>query len=92
MVIIGMMSYPPEQSKKIGKRFIGNPPLPEYIKMKGPYLTGEIGGGIKSIIIYEFDQTKTREAIEAISKRYTNYIGVPGLTYSVNVCSKLMKL
>jgi hypothetical protein len=84
MVIIGIMSFPPEQSKEIGKRFLEFPPLPAYMSMKGPFISNEVGVGIKSITIYEFDQSKTLEAIEFISNRYTIFYSVPGYTCSTN--------
>ncbi len=85
MVIIGIMSFPPEQSKEIGKRFLAFPPLPDYMTLKGPFITNEVGTGIKTITIYEFDQSKAREAIEFVSNRYTTFYGIPGYTCSQNM-------
>ncbi len=51
MVIIGILSYLPESSKEMAKRFLEQPPLPSYITMKGPYFGSEVGEGIKSIVI-----------------------------------------
>jgi hypothetical protein len=84
MVIIGIMSFPPEQSKEIGKRFLEFPPLPAYMTIKGPFISNESGVGVKTITIYEFDQSKTREAIEFVSNRYTTFYSVSGFTCSVN--------
>ena len=84
MVIVGIMSFPPEQSKEIGKRFMAFPPLPPYMTLKGPYITHEVGVGIKTVTVYEFDQSKTREAIEFVANRYTTFYGVPGYTCSHN--------
>ena len=85
MVIISMVSYPPEQSKAMVSRMGELPPLPSYITMKGPYFSGEVGTGIKAIILYEYDQTKTKEAMEYVGTRLAKYIGVPGFTYSANI-------
>ncbi len=84
MVLIGVLSYPPESSKEMAKRFKDQPSLPAYITMKGPYFSSELGEGMKSIVIYEFDQSKYSEANQFIITRYTKYYGVPGFTYSVN--------
>ena len=84
MVVIGMLSYPPESSKEMAKRFLEQPPLPPYITMKGPYFLSELGEGIKSIVIYEFDQSKFSEVNQFIVTRYTKYYGVPGFTYSIH--------
>ena len=53
--------------------------------MKGPYVSGEVGAGIKAIILYEYDQSKTKEAMEYVGSRLAKYFGVPGFTYSVNI-------
>ncbi len=82
MIIVGTVSYPTEHSKEVAKRLGGLPPLPPYMTTKGPYVTSELGSGIKGMVIFEFDQSKTREAIEYVGNRYAKYIGVPGLTYS----------
>ena len=84
MVIIGFLSYPPESSKEMAKRFLEQPPLPTYLTMKGPYFSSELGEGIKSIVIYEFDQSKFSEVNQFIITRFTKYYGVPGFTYSIH--------
>jgi hypothetical protein len=84
MVIIGILSYPPESVKEMAKRFLEQPPLPAYITMKGPYFSSEVGVGNKAIVIYELDQTKILEASQFITTRFTKYYGVPGFTYSAN--------
>jgi hypothetical protein len=83
MVIIGIISFPPESGTEVGKRLMQLPPLPPFMTLKGPFLISEVGTGIKSITLFEFDQTKTGEAMEYVANRYAKYIGVPGLTYSV---------
>jgi hypothetical protein len=83
MVIIGTMLYPTESTKEAVKRFMEQPPLPAYITTKGPYVTSEVGAGIKIINIYEYDQSKFSEVMEFLGARYAKYIGVPGYTYSI---------
>ena len=85
MVIISIVSYPPEQAKEVAKRFGELPPIPSYMTMKGPYVSGELGLGVKTIIVYEFEQAKTREAMEYVGNRIAKYFGVPGFTYSVHL-------
>jgi hypothetical protein len=85
MVIISLVSYPPEQSKEVTKRFGELPPVPSFMTLKGPYFSGEVGVGTKAIILYEYDQTKTKEAMEYVGTRLAKYFGVPGFTYSVNI-------
>ena len=85
MVIMSIVSYPPEQAKEVVKRMGELPPVPSYMTMKGPYVSGELGTGIKAIILYEYDQTKTKEAMEYVGTRIAKYFGVPGFTYSANI-------
>jgi hypothetical protein len=91
MVIIGSLSYPPESANEVVKRFVTEQPLPSYITAKGPYVSSELGCGIKSITIYEFDQSRASEAIQEMYTRYAKFIGVPGLTYSVNIWLEAME-
>ena len=83
MVIIVTVSFPPESSTEVGKRMLKLPPLPTFMAMKGPFLNPEVSSGIKVITLFEYDQTKTGEAMESVANRYAQYIGVPGLTYNV---------
>ena len=85
MVIITVVSYPPEQTNEVNKRFRDLPPLPSYMSIKGPYFSGELGEGIKALILYEYDQTKTKEAMEYVGTRLAKYFGVPGFTYSAHL-------
>jgi hypothetical protein len=85
MVIIGMLSYSPEGAKELGKRFLAQKSLPDYISMKGHYISGAKGEGTQTITLYEVERSKLPDALEHISNRYVAYFGVPGLTYSVNI-------
>lgn len=91
MVAIGMISFPTESSKEMGKRFMEIPPLPTYITKKGPYFSSELGVGIKAISIFESDPSKMAEANEYISNYYATYIGVPGYTYSIGTWQEAME-
>jgi hypothetical protein len=86
MIIIATTSWPPESSPEVGKRLLKLTPLPPFMTQKGPFLISEIDTGIKGVCLYEFDQTKTAEAMVYVADRYAKYIGVPGLTYNVALC------
>ena len=83
MVILSLTSYPPESAKEVGKRFVEMPPLPDYITMKGPYITSAVGEGIKGITIYEFEDSKYPEASKFLNERVVVLFDVPGFTYSI---------
>jgi len=82
MVIIGIVTFPTESSKEMGKRFMDIPPLPTYITRKGPYVGSEIGVGIKLISLWEYDPSKMAEATEFVGNYYAHFFGVPGFTYN----------
>ena len=84
MVIITENMFPPGSAKDIGKAFLELPPLPDYITMKGPYILGDSEKGIRSILIYECDNSKLADVLQAVGDRVTNYFDVPGYTYSIN--------
>ena len=83
MVTIGMLSFPAESAKEVGKRFQGIPALPQYITRKGPYVGSEVGVGIKVISIWEYDPSKMAEATLFLGNYYANFFGVPGFSYSI---------
>jgi hypothetical protein len=84
MVTIGIVSFPTESSKEMGKLFKDIPPMPKYITRKGPYVGSEVGVGIKLISIWEYDPSKMAEVVEFIGNYYAHFIGVPGFTYTFN--------
>ena len=83
MVIITEVSYPPESSPEMVKRFSARPALPGFMTVKGPYFSSAKGEGIQALTIYEFDQTKLSEALQFASKGMVTYYGVPGFTYNI---------
>ena len=85
MVIITFNAFPLESSTEVGKRLMKLPPLPPFMTHKGPFLISEVGTGIKSMNLFEFDQTKTAEAMDYVANRMAQYIGVPGFTYNVAI-------
>jgi hypothetical protein len=85
MIIIAQAMWPPENSNEMGKAFLEAPPLPDNIKMIGPYVTHYLEKGIKAITIYEFDAANIEDANRAIGKRFVSYSQVPGFTYEFRV-------
>ena len=77
MVLLGIGKYPMQSTKKMVKRMMEMPRLPEYIKGKGNYgYTDE--EGVVGLAIYEFDSDKADEAIDEINKAYWRFYDVPG--------------
>ncbi len=86
MVIMGITSYPTESATEIGKRFQEAPSFPDYLTRRGPYILNVRGEGIQGFSIFELDRSRMAEAVESISNYYVKFMGVPGFTFSVNVC------
>jgi len=85
MVLISMISNPPESGNEMMRRSKQLPRLPEYIRAIGPYISSSVGEGIKTLTIYEFEDSKFAEASKRINSLLQAFIGVPGLTFSLEV-------
>jgi hypothetical protein len=86
MVIMTHLLVPAESVKETGKCFIELPPLPDYMTIRGPYIYSVKGEGIHSIDIFEVEKTKMADAIEFLYNRHVAFFGIPGYSFSVNVC------
>jgi len=85
MILISLIQNPPESGKEMVKRSMQSPRLPDFIKTRGPYVTSAVGEGIKTLTIYEFEDSQFQEAMKNIGKLMGVFHGVPGFTYSIEV-------
>ncbi len=83
MVIISNVSYPPESTKEIAKRYLKAPVLPDFLNKKGPYVSADKKGGMNSITYYELENEKLAEGLKAIAESLSIYFGVPGYKYDL---------
>jgi uncharacterized protein with GYD domain len=88
MIIICLADYPMQSAKEVTKRFMELPRLPEHVKGKGNYIYSTTGEGYHYISILEVDDTKVKEAYDAITKAYLNFLDVPGYSYDIRICYK----
>jgi hypothetical protein len=88
MVIICFSDYPIQSGKEVTKRFMELPRLPDFIKGKGNYVYSTTGDGYHNISILEVDDTKIKEAFDAVTKAYLNFLDIPGYSYDIRVCYK----
>jgi hypothetical protein len=82
MIVMFTFTFPvtsaPEFGKAVVKNFQENP-LPDFLKLIGPYsLLYE--GGCKTIAIIEIEAGKESEAFKIFNRRASNYMKVPGFT------------
>ena len=82
MYLIALTCYPPESANELGKRFMEATPVPDYMTTIGPFVRVTLEGS-RTIAIYQFDASKYAEASDYLNNRYAAYLGVPGLTYSI---------
>ena len=88
MVIICFADYPIQSAKEVAKRFMELPRLPDFVKGKGNYIYPTTGEGYHYISILQVEDTKVKEAMDAITKSYLNFLDVPGYSYDIRVCYK----
>ena len=88
MIILCLADYPIQSAKEVSKRFMELPRLPEYVKGKGDYVYSTTGEGYHYISLLEVDDTKVKEAYDAITKAYLKFLDVPGYSYDIRVCYK----
>lgn len=83
MIIVSNVTYPPESTKEIAKRYLTAPPLPDFIAKKGPYISASRRTGMHSLTYYELDNSRLAEGLQAIGESLAIYFGVPGYQYEI---------
>jgi hypothetical protein len=90
MVIITESLFYSKSLKETTSRMSKVKPLPKCLSANGPYSRFITKGLIKSITIYEFDDSRVLEAVEYISKRLSSCDGLPGYRYHAKIWEKEM--
>jgi len=83
MIIVSNVTYPPESTREIAKRYLTAPPLPDFITKKGPYISASRRTGMHSLTYYELDNTRLAQGLQAIGESLAIYFGVPGYQYEI---------
>ena len=83
MIIISNVTYPPESAREIAKRFLTAPVLPEFLHKRGPYISANRPEGVHSMTLYEVDNSRLAEGLQAVNKSLAVYFGVPGYSYDI---------
>ena len=63
------------------------PPLPGYIRQRGPFLRNTAGSENQVITVYEFEKPKFPEALKKITGQLDAFRAIPGVIFSVHVLS-----
>ena len=83
MIIVSNVTYPPESTREIAKRYLTAPPLPDFITKKGPYISASRRTGMHSLTYYELDNSRLAQRLQAIGESLAIYFGVPGYQYEI---------
>ncbi len=83
MIIVSNVTYPPESTREIAKRFLTAPTLPEFLTKRGPYISSNRTDGIHSMTLYEVDNSRLAEGLQAVGNSLAVYFGVPGYAYDI---------
>jgi hypothetical protein len=85
MVILCEYSYPMDQFIQVHEIASSHPELPDCVSIKGLCSTPQAGVGYRGVAIFDFDDSKFTEAMDAITLRFFRFIGVPGYTYNQQI-------
>ncbi|MDO9515704.1 MAG: hypothetical protein Q7J01_06355 [Syntrophales bacterium] len=86
MVIVTTVSFNKTNMYETERRVGEFPPVPGYINMMGPYIKNiKFGGGIETVHLFEFDESRLEEARDFINDRMMIYKEIADLTYSVEL-------
>jgi len=83
MIMIGTMTFPADCAMAVAENFGRIAPVPDFMKLTGPYVRSSIEGGISTISIYECDDTRADEAADYLKKRYATFAEIQGVTANI---------
>lgn len=86
MVIVTTVSFNKNDMFRTEGHMGKLPPVPGYINMMGPYIKNvKFGGGIQTVHLFEFDESRLAEARDFISDRMRIYNEMADMSYSVEL-------
>ena len=88
MIIKCIFSIPVKSIRDYARQVMELPPLPGYIRIRGPYINDAVGAGNQTITLYEFDEARSAEAWKSIFKQLDAFHAVPGFTFAAEILSK----
>lgn len=83
MIMIGTMTFSAECAMAVAQNFGRIAPVPDFMKLMGPYVRSSIAGGISTISIYEFDDEQADAAIDYLKQRYATFAEIPGVSSTI---------
>lgn len=83
MIMIGTLSFSPENAKAVAEVYGNIAALPVFMKLTGPYIRGSITEGISTLSIFEFPNENSAEAVDYLKNRYAQFAQVQGVVNSL---------
>ena len=87
MITIAISKWPTEKGREVGETSLKAEPMPDFVKMVGPYMYPDENDGIGCITIFKYDKAKAGDAAEAIANGLMIYNNIQGFRYSLKVAS-----
>jgi len=85
MVVKCVLSFPTESAAEVFARFGDGPVCPDGVTVRGPFYFRFLQEGLRALTIFEIPDGWADEALAAIRTYPKRYLGVPGLSYIVDV-------
>nr|WHW29597.1 hypothetical protein [uncultured bacterium] len=73
MIMFGMMAFPSESALAVADLFGRLAPIPEFIKITGPYIRSNIETGIHTTTIYDVDEDRVDDGMAYLRQRYARF-------------------
>jgi hypothetical protein len=83
MVRIVTMTFPMTSMDETIERFKGLPAPPDFITLRGPWVSGKAEEKIKTATLFEFDKSKQDQASDYLKERYNSFLGVPDISIEI---------
>jgi hypothetical protein len=76
--MLGTLTFPADSAAAVAGNFGRIAPVPDFMKLIGPYVRSSIEGGISTISIYECDDARADEAVDYLKPALRDLRGHPG--------------
>lgn len=83
MIMLGTLTFPADSAAAVAGNFGRIAPVPDFMKLIGPYVRSSIEGGISTISIYEFDDDKADTAHDYLKQRYATFAAIQGVSSTI---------
>ena len=81
--MLGTLTFPADSAAAVAGNFGRIAPVPDFMKLIGPYVRSSIEGGISTISIYECDDARADEAVDYLTRRYAPFADIQGVTANI---------